>query len=97
MTVTEKVDRPLTDPAGAPPPKPPAAYKARRGFRYPSEDECYVRRFGSAVLATWSMLPPELQQRILAEAASAWDREYGVAQLPQKLESFVKRHPGRVG
>jgi hypothetical protein len=48
------------------------------------------------VLASWTSLPPDLQQRILAEAATAWDREYGVAQLPQKLESFVRRHPGRV-
>ena len=74
----------------------PAVYKAKRSFKYPSEDECYVRRLGSAVLATWGALPPDLQQRILAEAAMAWDREYGVAQLPQKLESFVRRHPARV-
>jgi hypothetical protein len=77
--------------------KPPAPYKATRGFKYPSEDECYVRRLGSAVLATWSALPPDLQDKIMAEAVNAWDREYGVSQLPQKLESFVKRHPGRVG
>lgn len=74
----------------------PGNYKARPAFKYPSEDECLVRRFGSAVLASWPALPPELQERILAEAATAWDREYGVAQLPQKLVSFVKRHPGRM-
>jgi hypothetical protein len=74
----------------------PPTYKAQRSFKYPSEDECLVRRLGSGVLAVWPELPPELQQRILAEAAVAWDREYGVAQLPQKLETFIKRHPGRV-
>jgi hypothetical protein len=77
-------------------PKPLGSYKMKPAFRYPSEDECLVRRLGSAVLASWTSLPPDLQQRILAEAATAWDREYGVAQLPQKLESFVRRHPGRV-
>ncbi len=77
-------------------PKAPASYKAKPAFKYPSEDECLVRRLGSAVLASWPALPPELQERILAEAAMAWDREYGVSQLPQKLENFVRRHPGRV-
>lgn len=79
------------------PAKPHAIYKAKRSFKYPSEDECYVRRLGSAVLANWNALSPDLQEKILSEAANAWDREYGVAQLPQKLESFIKRHPGRVG
>ncbi|HEY1961971.1 MAG TPA: hypothetical protein VGG69_06110 [Rhizomicrobium sp.] len=85
----------MSDPRKAPE-SPPAAYKARAAFKYPSEDECLVRRLGSAVLASWAALPPDLQERILAEASTAWDREYGVAQLPQKLASFVKRHPGRV-
>jgi hypothetical protein len=85
----------MIDPADAAP-KAPASYKSRPAFKYPSEDECLVRRLGSAVLASWTALPPELQERILSEAARAWDREYGVAQLPQKLENFVKRHPARV-
>jgi hypothetical protein len=76
--------------------KAPASYKSKPAFKYPSQDECLVRRLGSAVLASWTVLPPDLQERILAEAAKAWDREYGVAQLPQKLENFVKRHPARV-
>jgi hypothetical protein len=71
-------------------------YKAKAAFKYPSEDECLVRRLGSAVLASWPALSPDLQEHILSEAATAWDREYGVAQLPQKLASFVKKHPGRV-
>jgi hypothetical protein len=79
-------------PSGTPAP----GYKARPAFKYPSEDECLVRRLGSAVLASWAALPPDLQERILSEAANAWDREYGVAQLPQKLATFVKRHPARV-
>ena len=76
-------------------PKPRVNYKAQAAFKYPSEDECLVRRLGSAVLASWSALPPELQERILAEAVRAWDREYGVANLPQKLENLIRRHPAR--
>ena len=33
---------------------------------------------------------------VLAEAATAWDREYNVRQLQQKLDEFVKRHPSRL-
>jgi hypothetical protein len=69
----------------------------KRQFKYPSEDETYVRRLGSSVLSVWPSLPPELQQKILYEATLVWDREYGQSGLPQKLETFVKRHPGRVG
>ena len=67
-----------------------------RAFKYPSEDECLVRRFGSAVLAVWGALPPDAQAAVLAEAAIVWDREYGVPKLAQKLEAFIKRHPGRM-
>ena len=69
----------------------------RRQFKYPSEDETYVRRLGSALLTVWGTLPPETQQKILAEAVNVWDREYNVGKLSAKLETFVKRHPGRMG
>jgi hypothetical protein len=69
----------------------------KKVFKYPSEDECLVRRLGSGVLSVWTSLAPDLQQKILAEASQAWDREYNVTKLPQKLEAFVKRHPARVG
>jgi hypothetical protein len=69
---------------------------AKKMFKYPSEDETFVRRLGSAVLGLWPMLEPEMQQRILAEANLVWDREYNVGKLPQKLDAFVKRHPGRL-
>ncbi|HEY1836527.1 MAG: hypothetical protein WBQ17_00520 [Rhizomicrobium sp.] len=68
----------------------------KKVFKYPSEDECLVRRLGAGVLSVWSSLDPETQQRILAEASHAWDREFAVSKLPQKLEAFVKRHPGRL-
>ena len=68
----------------------------RRQFKYPAEDECLVRRLGSAVLSVWSELPPEAQQAILAEANIVWDREFRVEKLPQKLEAFIKRHPSRL-
>ncbi len=74
-------------------PKPAAANTV---FRYPSEDESIVRRLGSALLANWAALPDELREKILADAASAWDREYNVRQIAQKLEAFVKRHPSRL-
>ena len=55
-----------------------------------------VRRFSAAVLSVWRDLPPEMREAILAEAAVVWDREYGIKQLPQKLEAFIKRHPSRL-
>jgi hypothetical protein len=68
----------------------------KKVFKYPSEDETFVRRIGSGVLACWSTLPQEIRERVLAEAATAWDREYNVRQLQQKLDEFVKRHPSRL-
>ncbi len=69
---------------------------SKRQFKYPSEDETYVRRLGSALLTVWATLPPETQQNILSEAANVWDREMNVSKLPAKLETFVKRHPARI-
>jgi hypothetical protein len=74
----------------------PAKLNAKKRFKYPSEDECMVRRLGAGVLAVWDNLPPDAQQNILIEANLAWDREYGIVALPQKLEAFVKRHPSRL-
>jgi hypothetical protein len=73
-----------------------SANNAPATFKYPSEDEVFVRRLGSGVLASWDSLPPEVREKILAEAAAAWDREFDVRQLPQKLEAFIKRHPSRL-
>lgn len=84
----------MTDTAA--PPKP-ARPTQKRVFKYPAEEEVYVRRLGAAVLACWGSVDPELKQKILSEAASAWDREYNTDKLPAKLEAFIKRHPGRVG
>ncbi len=64
-------------------------------FKYPSEDEPYIRRLGSAVLLHWSELPEDFRAKILAEAASVWDREYNIPQIARKLEAFIKRHQSR--
>jgi len=64
-------------------------------FKYPSEEEYLVRRFGTALLTLWSTLPRDTQDEILAQAAIVWDRERDVPKLAQKLEGFVKRFPGR--
>ncbi len=77
-------------------PKNPAKMPERKSFKYPSEDEVFIRRLGSATLANWSALPEELRAKILAEAITVWDREYNIPQLAQKLELFVKRYPGRL-
>ena len=69
----------------------------KRQFKYPSEDETYVRRLGSALLSVWPSIAPEVQQKILNEATLVWDREYGQSGLAQKLETFIKRHPARIG
>lgn len=79
----------------AEPVKPPAKHE-RKMFKYPSEDETFIRRLGSALLAHWSEVPDDLRPKILAEANTVWDREYNVPQLAQKLETFVKRYPGRL-
>jgi len=79
-----------------PPPKKPAKAPERKAFKYPSEDEPFVRRLGSAVLTHWGALPDDLRAQILAEAVTVWDREYNIPQLAQKLELFVKRYPGRL-
>jgi hypothetical protein len=63
-----------------------------RGFRYPSEDEPFVRRLGAAMLVYWAELPPELRDKIMAEATAVWDREYHIPQIGRKLEAFVRRH-----
>lgn len=76
--------------------KNPAKFPERKVFKYPSEDETFVRRLGSAVLTNWASLPEDIRQKILSDAANVWDREYNVPQLPQKLENFVKRHPTRL-
>ena len=70
------------------------ANQPQRIFKYPSEDEYLVRRLGSAVLKLWRGLPEDVRAKIQSEAANVWDREYGVAQIRNKLEAFIKRHPG---
>lgn len=60
-------------------------------FKYPAEDEPYVRRFGAAVLLHWAELPEEWRAKLLAEAGEVWDREFHIPQIGKKLETFVKR------
>jgi hypothetical protein len=60
-------------------------------LKYPAEDEAVVRRLGSAVIVSWSRLPGEVQELILAEARTAWDREFHVARLPERLAGMLKR------
>jgi len=60
-------------------------------FKYPSEEECLVRRLGSGVIAAWNHLPEEARDRILQEAKSAWDREFHVSRLPDRLEGIIRR------
>ena len=60
-------------------------------FKYPAEDECLVRRLGSAVIATWPHLPRDVQEKIFAEAKIVWDREYLVSKLPAKLDAIIRR------
>lgn len=75
--------------------KAPQPKQDQFAFKYPSEDEPYVRRLGSAVLLHWAELPEELRAKILAEAATVWDREFHIPQIARKLEAFVKRRQTR--
>jgi len=63
----------------------------RSVFKYPAEDECLVRRLGAAVIASWGTLPEPVRDRLLSEARSAWDREYYVSHLNDKLDAVVRR------
>ena len=60
-------------------------------FKYPAEDECLIRRLGSAVIASWGTLPEPVRDRLMSEARGAWDREYHVSHLNDKLEAVVRR------
>jgi hypothetical protein len=60
--------------------------------KYPSEDEPYIRRLGAALLAHWAEIPEDVRVKILAEAATVWDREYHIPQIAKKLEAFIRRH-----
>lgn len=60
-------------------------------FRYPAEDECLVRRLGSAVITAWPHLPRDVQEKIFDEAKLAWDREHFVSKLSSKLDSIIRR------
>ena len=70
------------------------AFAEEKVFKYPAEDECLVRRLGSAVIAAWPGLPEEVRGKLLAEAKIAWDREFHVSHLPDKLAAVVKRRAG---
>ena len=63
-------------------------------FKYPAEEECLVRRLGSAVVATWAKLPADAQEKIFAEAKQAWDREYHVPRLSERMAQLLKRYNG---
>jgi len=65
------------------------------GFKYPSEDETFVRRLGSAALVHWGDIPAEVRDKIMMEASLVWDREYHIPQLPRKIEAFVRRHQSK--
>jgi hypothetical protein len=60
-------------------------------FKYPAEEECLVRRLGSAVIASWPVLPEAVREKLLAEARIAWDREFHVANLVERLETIARR------
>ena len=71
------------------------AFVEEKVFKYPAEDECLVRRLGAGVIAVWPSIPEEIRDRILAEARAAWDREFHVSRLGDRLESIMRRYPGR--
>ncbi len=62
-----------------------------RAFKYPAGEECLVRRLGSGVIAAWNSLPEDSKDRVLAEARSAWDREFHVPRLNDRLEAIIRR------
>ncbi|HVV28099.1 MAG TPA: hypothetical protein VHC40_09055 [Rhizomicrobium sp.] len=67
------------------------AFAEEKFFKYPAEEECLVRRLGSAVITAWPKLPREVQELIFAEAKMAWDREYYVSHLADRLTAIIRR------
>ena len=67
------------------------AFVEDKTFRYPAEEECLVRRLGSAVITAWPHLPREVQEKIFAEAKLAWDREVHVSKLSDRLAAIIRR------
>jgi hypothetical protein len=68
------------------------AFVEEKKLKYPSEDECLVRRLGSAVIVSWSRLPAEAQDILIAEARAAWDREFHVPRLAERLAAILQRN-----
>ena len=54
-----------------------------------------VRRLGVGMMRIWPELPPDLKQKVLTEAHTAWDREFHVSHLDDKLEAILKRFGAR--
>lgn len=71
------------------------ALTQQKTFKYPAEDECLVRRLGVGLMHVWPSLAPEVREKILEEAHIAWDREFYVSHLDDKLESLIKRYNAR--
>jgi hypothetical protein len=71
------------------------AFVDEKVFKYPAEDECLVRRLGSGVIAAWPSLPEEVREHIMSEARVAWDREFHVPRMNDRLMSIMRRYPGR--
>jgi hypothetical protein len=67
------------------------AFAEEKVFKYPAEEECLVRRLGSGVIAAWPKLPREVQEMIFEEAKVAWDREFHVSKLTDKMAAIIRR------
>ena len=67
------------------------AFLEEHKFKYPAEEECLVRRLGSAVVVSWAGLPREIQDKLLSEAKLAWDREFHVPRMADRLNAILKR------
>ena len=68
-------------------------YTVEHQLKYPAEQECLVRRLGSAVIVSWQELPREAQEKIYTEAKAAWDREFHVPRLEERLSAILQRNP----
>jgi hypothetical protein len=47
---------------------------------------------GSAVIVSWNELPREAQEKLYAEARVAWDREFHVPRLAERLSAILRRN-----
>ena len=73
------------------------AFVEEKQFRYPAEEECLVRRLGSAVITAWPHLPRDVQEKIFDEAKKREESDKLVRLLAEQKAARDARYAARKG